>query len=703
MKMKKVIAYSMLCGLLASSFAPMNKTQVYGGSMVENKKDTKEEMMSKALRSVKEKVEIPSDYNSFDYYFSDNDDTSYWKFIWGDNVNDRSIQIRADEDGNIRYYIKVSRFDDSRPNIVKYYRQDLKKKADEFIRKVAKNEFDDLKYDSCEYYYYNGSYCYHYERMKDGVKVADNDVEVSLDATTGEVVSYRSNWNYQATFTKEKIKITKEKAKELIKKSLNMKLEYHDVYQDGTIKEELIYTPDQTYLAVDAISGELYHEKFEVLSDITGEAKYDKAINENSSRGFTKEEQVKIDELKELLTQDEVITKLEKEKNLLFTRENMNVDARLYQKTNDLSVKGKKRYVWELTFVEEEADNDDFNQYIIANVDAKDGTLLSYYYLPKTYNDKSEVKKNVKYTKKQGLNVANDFIKSNFSNSYDKYEYDESKAGYQLYYSDLGENYGGEVYCFTRRKDGIPVASNTITVGVDLISGKIYDIDYIWYEDVPFEKNKSTMTQDMVKDQYLSFDGFELVYENNMNLNNVGEVNTRLVYRTDMNPYCVDAISGKQCDYYGNESKKQCDYDYLDLNDSRYKQEITLLGQMGIGFETDLLEPSKAIMRDEFDQLFESWYGDQGIVLSEVENPVTREEAAKQVVELLGYEKVAKLNVYKDQFKDSKEINQGYLGYVVLADAFGLIEGKENDTFAPKAYLSREEALHMLYVYLTLR
>ncbi len=92
-----------------------------------------------------------------------------------------------------------------------------------------------------------------------------------------------------------------------------------------------------------------------------------------------------------------------------------------------------------------------------------------------------------------------------------------------------------------------------------------------------------------------------------------------------------------------------------------------------------------------------------GIIKEEEKAPekiVIKEEAIKYIIRALKYDKVADLTeIYKDLFKDTKDIDPKLKGYVSIAYGLGIVEGY-NGNLSPKAELKREDAASIIYSYL---
>ena len=79
---------------------------------------------------------------------------------------------------------------------------------------------------------------------------------------------------------------------------------------------------------------------------------------------------------------------------------------------------------------------------------------------------------------------------------------------------------------------------------------------------------------------------------------------------------------------------------------------------------------------------------------------MTKEEAVKYLIRALKYNKIGDLSeIYKDIFKDTKDIDPQLKGYVSIAYGLGIVQGY-NGNFNPKAELKREDGANMIYNFL---
>lgn len=709
MKFKKIMTFFMIGAMMMAPLGTHRMVQAASTEVVAEE-TTQEEILSKVLVKVKNVITIPKDYSEFSYSYNNDKEEPSWYLSWYQKDGKGSIDINCDNNGNVlSYYLYNDRSQVSTP---KFLQSELKGKADAFLKKVAKDQYSSLSYKSA---YYNGvysnRYSFVYERIENGIPVPDNQMVVSLDAQTGEVQQFDTSWDYDVSMPKSDVKITKEKATSLLQKELEMKLEYHIQHsEDGeTMKTKLLYVPNKNYLAVDAKNGKVYDTRVndsyydnyknymsaDTGASMTEEAKADRDV-------LTEEEIAKIDELSGLISKKEAIASLKKYADLYIDSAATEQSATLYDTVLDDSKPETKSYIWRITLydpkpMEERADYN-YSAYINATVDAKTGKVIDFDAANKTYNYGTDTSSYLKYSEEEGLKKAQSFIKKYYIDLYKQTEYTDCYDGYVISYTDTDMNYGGKVYTFTRVSNGIPFPENQITVGVDLVTGKIYNFSYSWYENVTFDAPANVITAEAAKENYLNCEGYDLVYEINTTYENEQlKKEVRLVYRTEIYPGYIDATTGKQVTYDGTELSSDTGYAYTDISGSPYERTIKILADMGIGFNSSLYLPNEAITKNQFSQLLQSVYiYDIRNSLLSGTGTITREEAAKYAIQTLNLDYIAKLDVFKSEYKDSSQITPSYLGYVVLADELGLVTNSSDANFRPQEALTRGEAAQLI-------
>ncbi len=502
-------------------------------------------------------------------------------------------------------------------------------------------------------------------------------------------------------------------------------------YSEGKEKVFLAYSPDRTYVAVDAKNGKIYTEKIywgsgtdfdNGFNEEAAEADEAGADYESSKEVRLSDAEIKkIDEIKDIITSEEAIS-LIKNNSMLFIDPNLtSARCNLYSNNDE--------YYWSIYLWDERpVDYNDYSTYYdyyrgsaSAYINAKTGKLISFSATTKDYydytNEGSDVFK-ANFTKKQCKKAFEDFVKATDP---EKFEFVKLSNVYDqkvsIYDYTSGEKYssltGGYSYSYGRYYKDIPFNANSISGAVEAVTGKVTRY-YVNWTDAEIPEPENIIGEDKAFDAYISCDGFDLVYELVAKYDNYDnyygydrEAKARLVYRTAIYPNYIDAFTGKQLNYYGEEYKPAgVSYKYTDINGTKYERAIKLLADMGYGFDGEEYMPDAKITNEEFERLLGaggyysySYYDveeDENDVINNDDSTVTRQEAARLVIIRLGGEKMAQMDIYKTGYSDEKKIAKENIGAVALCKGLGIMGAKSGKKFKPNNAVTRGEAADII-------
>lgn len=691
------------------------------------------------INKVKSKISIPKELSEFEYYFNTGSDNSsaIWTLIWQSESNSKRITVQSDQSGNIVQYYSNSSSDGN--YVPKFLKAELKSNADQFIKKIASNIYEGIEYVGAESQgTYSGQYVYQYQRVENDIPMPDNTISVGVNYETGKVVSYNANWLYNVKIPSADVLISKTEAAAKIGKEVTMKLEYQNAYttdENGKtkIKAFLVYSPDQAYVAVDAKTGEVYTTQDEWIDRNQNATAEDSAgsADKMAEGGLTQEEITKVEELSDLISKEEAIKVVTDNKSLLLDKSLKSISASLYKQNDFYDVGEKTKYVWNISLSDpRNTDNnsgDTYRAYASATVDAETGKLISFNANVKDYYNMTEKEweaVKVKYSSEEGQKILEGFLKLQIPDLLKNSVLTDNKESYVIAYKDEHEVYGGYYYQYERVNEGINYSYNGIYGAVDGVTGKIYSYSYNWNKDITFESPKNIITAEKAFDSYISYDGFVLAYEiNNLHINNNDvaaketmvsysnsyslENEIRLVYRTDISPAYISPFTGKQLNYDGEEYNKDKNvYSYNDIKDHDAARSILLLADIGIGFTGGYFLPEQEITNKElgeFLSLANYYYNSDKYKLKNDNSSITRLEASKFIIQILGFDNIAKLKgIYSADFKDKDQISEEYLGYAVLAQGLKLISSNNNE-FGPTLNLTRAETAEMIIAMLSVK
>lgn len=699
----------------ASSYVVKNSVQTIAAKEPASSTASSEDLEN-MINTVKGKITIPAELSEFSYnYYSGNpysDNT--WNLTWASKDGSKNIYVNCDSKGHIssyNYYTNQS----YKPV---YLQGELRDKADSFIKGIAPEISGKVQYlETSSASPYSGTYTYQYQRVESGIPMPDNSVSVSVNYQTGEVTAYSANWLYDVSIPASTVKISKEEAAALIGKNIKMALSYQSAYTTddngkSNTKAFLVYSPDKSYLAVDAVTGKIYDTQNQyVLYGAEGSAKSTMDAGAKADR-LTPQESAEVDNIKGLITKNDAIQAVKSNTKLLFDKNMTSISANLY-KNNYMD--SSSSYIWNINFSDprevKDSAKDSYRAYASAVVDAKTGKILSYYSSTNNYYNSGTGKwesPKVKYTSKQGKGILESFLKEQIPEYFKNSTYTGTSDDYIIAYKDSKPVYGGYVYNYQRVNEGISYSSNSINGSVDGVTGKIYSFGYNWDSKVTFEAPVNVISADKAFESYIANEGYHLVYEVYYK-NSVSNTKTdssytqtplvRLVYRTDISPDLISPFTGKQLDYDGKEYVKQTTlYNYTDIEGNSSARNIKLLANMGIGFEGGLFKPAQAITADELKDFIQKagFYADSS-KYKLTGSTITRMDAAKYAVQVLGLEKAAKITgIYSMTITDQSSINQSDLGYAAIAYGLKMLLPNSNSQLHSGDNLTRQDAADLI-------
>ncbi|AFS77645.1 S-layer-like domain-containing protein [Gottschalkia acidurici 9a] len=174
---------------------------------------------------------------------------------------------------------------------VKYSKEELLKKAKEFIQKNNPEKYKETEYveiSGIDQYGYSNEYQFQFIRKSNDIKVENSGFRVVISGVTGNVVDYSYSWDDSELPLAEDI-IGEDKAKEVIFDGKELELEYQGENED---KEniKLVYDFKDKHLVVDAKTGEIVDNKKEL------ERKYGKKTYKDIENSFAKNQIEKLQE-----------------------------------------------------------------------------------------------------------------------------------------------------------------------------------------------------------------------------------------------------------------------------------------------------------------------------------------------------------------------------------------------------------------------
>lgn len=667
--------------------------------------------LKQAIEIAKKALDLKTDGYDFSYNYYENEKKT-WMLQWNLKGGvSGSIYVSIDaENGDILSMNIWSSNDQTTSKIPKYTKDQCLKKAEEFIKKMQPQNYKYVKLNnSFDYYYpydniYSNTYNFRFVRYINNIPFPDNGMYVSINKNTLKVVGYSYQWDEKELPSSTEA-IKGEDGKKIFENKLGLELSYQAIYdyQKNKIKPVLVYSLKNGNYPIDALTGEILYNYGPYFGQpIKGSENMEKAAGNN----LTPEEQLSVDTNNKYIGSNEAAEVVKKYFPI--------PDKYKLESSNLFINKLENTASWYLQWYFRDEKNNEYGN-ISARVNAENSELMSFNVSSSDYAHKADEKP--VFSKEQAKKVAEDFLKNIQPSKYQLTELREYNRNYPV------ENNEGYYFTFIRKFNNIPCPFNNFTVFVDSYSGKILSYTMSWFEiDLPSSENVIDLT-DAYLTLYKKCD-FSLKYIKTYSPSGNNYSDIKLVYSLEKFNGYIDAKSKELLDYSGNPIREITPVSYNDIKNTPYEKDIKLLVEFGIiDFPGDKYLPYKQIQQKDFIKMlvkivnpvyegnsdkdnYDVYYkiAVERKILTEKEinpnSPVTRQSAAKYLINSLNLGYIAKLNgIYSSIFKDFKNIPNEYKGYAVLSSGLKIIL-PEKGCFNPKKEITRGEAANILINYL---
>lgn len=667
------------------------------------------EKLEQAIIKVKNNLNISDKYNVFDSRINTHDKETNFYMNWSYSQEKLGyININTDIDGNIiEFYKYIPNQQEGKSIKAKITREEGLEKALEFISKIDKDISKEIRVieDSSPMNPQESKYYYEFTRYINETPFPGNNISITIDKYSKEVVEYYVNWNRNLSFLSTDKIINMEKARESYKNNIGLVPMYkssnrgYERSNDNSKDNYYIaYSPLQPWKAIDAVTGKPVNRTLNRVYAISGNMDM---IKEKMDIGLTPEEQTSVDNLVGLL---EIATVEEKSRAIL------KIDETYKMKNSYLGsdYKNPGDYIWSLSFIKNIDKNKEHS--IEISLDAKTGQLIRFYKY-KPYDEYGKIKIN----KSEALEIAKTYLK----------EINPDKINQIEYISNDDEINENPIYSFQfiRKIDGIYVEEDMISIEVDRSSGEIRSYNLSWYKG-NFPSSENMISLDKAYETLWDKVGYELIYIDDFNLAESEEENpiATLIYSIKGDkPAIISATTGEILGHNGKPYKEKRIVIYKDIEKSYAKDKIRVLAEHGISFLDDEFKPKEKIKQRDFlcllwksinpyrmenisiDNIYDEFIKN-GYILEKEKNQdkiVTKEEATKFIIKVMKLDRVAEIDgIYKDIFKDEKDISKDLKGYINLGYGLKIISGDGSGNIKPKQELKREDAANMIYNYL---
>ena len=706
MKLRRTVSAGLALSLMMS-----------GTSVVAYADTAAESAMKKALTYVKERITIPADLSEFSYSKGTEYGRDTYSFSWSTDPEEYttgSKSINVEICGKIIKSYSKYEYDwtsDTKASysLAKLSEDELYDKAYKWIKILNPTIYGNIEINKDSLYISpsGDTARFSVQRVVDGVPVKGQEGSIAINKNTGELNSYGINWVLGAGFPEPDSTISKKEAMAAYEKEMPLEKVYFANYNWETKEYEPVLIYRQTKNQdIDALTGKLttfegsyfryYDSDYGDDVVVEEDADMDDANPGAGGVTFTDEELEKMEKEGSLVTADEMLKKL--------------VDMDMFNLGDNPSVRDsycyydeyRGYYVRDMSFSSVDTvyyigEDDNGNEVqkqktqtttSWATINAETGYLTRFNSSNHSATEKVLTKSNAK-------NYVNKYAKKLSGTKYDDFKLDDVTMTWSRKNKDgtiPTDAYVTSVSASSPRYAyDIPSMSESISIDINS-DGKIIDYSIEHY-DVEYPEPEDILTEKEVYKSYFNQIDYELQYRLAVQKN---ETFTAVVYNPSYDLY-IDAFSGKLTNSSGTERKLDDINYYTDLKGSKYKKIAEELENYGITLrdEKGRLNEKAYITRDQFSALMGSlgsyYYNRTG-----GDKELTRQFAAKILTNRIISEECAELaGVFRSPFSDVKE-NSKYVGYIAVANAMGLMEGKDGK-FRPGAKITRGEALQMVY------
>lgn len=693
--------------------------------------------LEKAIQIAREKVSVPEGLDKFSSGYSEHNGRGQWMLRWyslgpGESGMHVTVNASTGELDNISFYkyvIPGTRYRGlpafSREQCLQIAREQAKRLAPEKYPGTILVERPEWREASVihdrDYPVINE---FSFRRISGGVPVADQVINVGINAETGELVRFDSSWNTAAKLPSPQGKISPEEAGKIFAEKSGYELNYYRVNGDdpdspGELRLVYRLKPPGRFI-LNALTGEVIDTR-----------QTDFYIDDMYSGGYGGERKQISDEGKTPLTPAE--SKAVKETiGLISSDKAQELAGQLAGVPKGYTVTGRSldrhhgipgSRVWTINFSDPEK-----KKWIRVSLDARSGELLSFYKDVSFNYDEMYKEPRVKVTPEEARKTADQYVKNMqpVRAAQAVFRESENEIGPWIKLGKIEPRAYNFVYA--RMVNGIVYPENGFRVRVDSLTGDITLYDMTWW-DAAFPNADGVIDVKTANARALSEYPLVLEYGRaHQRYEPEKEPNYFLIYRmSGFVGYMMDARTGQQIDYRGKPVEKKGKQPFSDISGHPAEKDILLLAGEGIVKGSGgLFRPDEGITGAEALAMLVKAYSHRGPyyplieagkdepwhksvfdraramgILDEGFTPgpddgVNRLQLSRLGVNAGGWGKLARLSdIFRLEASDARSVPEEYRGYAASAAAMGLIE-LENGKFNPQREVTRGEAATFL-------
>ena len=684
--------------------------------------DSPEQSMETALIAVKTLIQVDDDvFTEFSYGSSysnwETREGLIWQFYWSD-MKSSSINAAATADGVLLQYYKYQ-YDGRMYGFAEISKDEAKAAADLFIRKANPDTYTYYKDPSIiQTNLHDNAYTFVYSAEVNGYAFEAASLTVGVNKFTGEVSMYVTRNVDPGRYKFESASgiISENAAVAAYAEKIGLRLEYRSKYDysDGvsTISVFPVYifnSGSDRYIG--AKTGEVVEYVYDLGTDDAANTSMgepapsaDMAQSEaesgdgGSRANLTPAEREAIERLAGFLTSEQALEALIEAADLTgldtssFNNQYIGL-SRDYLNSN--------RYYYDVNlsrYSEWDLKDDDVVS-VYGRVDAETGRVTSfsfnYFGIPMTGSGD--------VIAEEQAAIVGSFLNRMAPDEIGKSEL-ESISVPRL--NKDGYAYANYQYSYIRHENGVPYRDNGIYVSFNQYTGKITSYSLNWYDNISFPSINNVLTPERALDAYVGENGSRIVYIT------TGGGEAALVYDF-INYMYIDPFTGKAVDYSGSpwtDATETPEYD--DVRGHWSESYVMKLLDNGVFMWGGRFEPEKVMTELDFLRyimLIEGgyyprmagadiaeYYSRRGVeVEASPDKLLTRQEAARIIVDFLGYKQLAEQSEWF-VYPFSDNVDAAYKGYITICYMLGIVGG-DNGKFDPLMSITRAHAAVLLH------
>lgn len=717
-----------------------------------NSRISKDEAKNIAKKILKDYFEVSIDDSKYqvnvnfipDYQSSSASKNYIWQIGWNFHDEEKDINTNVSVDavtGKVLNVDTMTSLHGQATGIANLTEDQAKEIGKNFLNKINPEEFSQCKLannDNMSYAWKGDptSYNFNYCRIANGIPFSGNYLNVTVDSVTGKIRSYNFRWSDTQLPSQDGI-ISQEKADQIFKDNINLELKYIPYrdeyrYDDKTKTVKIAYMPDMSNgISIDAKEGKMLDSDNSSLSD-----KKVADLNETQKKSFLESYKPtqKLDKELDTSSAEAIMKTLIKD----IYGDNYDIESTSYQ--DDHNMYGSGRTCWSSHFVKKNSSNNEFRDEGQIAIDSSTGQLVSinkFNPIDKFGSNSNNSKSNLTWD--QSYSKSIEIIKKYFPDKIKDIDTKQIYIDRSAYYTSIKRIDGFLGFNFSRLINGISYQDDAININFSSATGEITNIDSRWTQDLSVPSSDGIINKNDAQNTFFNTYKPQLQYTlfNSSKDPNKSDMNVKLIYSLlDGLQYNrlngIEAFKGKFIDQNGQEIDNNIEAFKEKIKGSAVEKELSILASLGI-IDTKDFDLNKQITRTDLIKILVNAKGYRPYMLDSApslnvkyggtkgdetykylqmavsygvldnsgdfkgDEIVTREEMVKDIVKLLGYDKLAQAKgIFLLSYGDANDITPDNMGYIAISKGLGLTNDIDNK-FRPKDNVTMSDVSVSIY------